>query len=205
MVVSENGGTPKSSILIGISIINHPFWGTPIFLETPIYLGKPWEMIQFDRRMRCWSQSLTGMNTWFPTKESPLFCMVDFIYLYVIPCWFFQGCKIEKRCLLLIIYLLQPELGAKNLGASIPIIFWFPVRRWTWFEAGDCQPVSFWFNKSDQLPSLKLFEHSWTIFKQKFQTNPSDHMKTLSESDFCMTEISHIICLVWSLESVNGW
>ena len=31
MDVSENGGTPKSSILIGISIINHPFWGTPIF------------------------------------------------------------------------------------------------------------------------------------------------------------------------------
>ena len=29
--VSENGGTPKSSILIGFSIINHPFWGTPIF------------------------------------------------------------------------------------------------------------------------------------------------------------------------------
>ena len=35
--VSENRGTPKSSNLIGISIINHPFWefwGTPI-LETP--------------------------------------------------------------------------------------------------------------------------------------------------------------------------
>ena len=29
--VSENGGTPKSSILIGFSIINHPFWGTTIF------------------------------------------------------------------------------------------------------------------------------------------------------------------------------
>ena len=29
--VSENGGTPKPSNLIGISIINHPFWGTPIF------------------------------------------------------------------------------------------------------------------------------------------------------------------------------
>ena len=25
------GGLPKSSILIGFSIINHPFWGTPIF------------------------------------------------------------------------------------------------------------------------------------------------------------------------------
>jgi len=31
MDVSENRGTPKSSILIGFSIINHPFWGIPIF------------------------------------------------------------------------------------------------------------------------------------------------------------------------------
>ena len=32
MGVSENSGTPKSSIPIGFSIINHPFWGpTPIF------------------------------------------------------------------------------------------------------------------------------------------------------------------------------
>ena len=29
--VSKNSGTPKSSILIGFSIINHPFRGTPIF------------------------------------------------------------------------------------------------------------------------------------------------------------------------------
>ena len=35
--VSKNNGTPKSSILRGFSIINHPFWGTPIFLETSIY------------------------------------------------------------------------------------------------------------------------------------------------------------------------
>ena len=27
--VSKNNGTPKSSILIVFSIINHPFWGTP--------------------------------------------------------------------------------------------------------------------------------------------------------------------------------
>ena len=26
---------PKSSILIGFSIINHPFWGTPIFWKHP--------------------------------------------------------------------------------------------------------------------------------------------------------------------------
>ena len=36
MGVSENGGTAKSSILIGISIINHPFWGIPILGNTQI-------------------------------------------------------------------------------------------------------------------------------------------------------------------------
>ena len=36
MGVSKNRGTPKSSILIGFSIINHPFWGTPIFGNTYI-------------------------------------------------------------------------------------------------------------------------------------------------------------------------
>ena len=32
--VSKNSGTPKSSILIGFSIINHPFRDTPIFGST---------------------------------------------------------------------------------------------------------------------------------------------------------------------------
>ena len=32
--VSENSGTPRSSILVGFSIINHPFRGTPIFGNT---------------------------------------------------------------------------------------------------------------------------------------------------------------------------
>ena len=36
MDVSENSGTPKSSNLIGFSIINYPFWGTPIFGNTQI-------------------------------------------------------------------------------------------------------------------------------------------------------------------------
>jgi len=34
MGVSKNRGTPKSSILIGFSIVNHLFWGTPIFGNT---------------------------------------------------------------------------------------------------------------------------------------------------------------------------
>ena len=36
MGVSENNGIPKSSIFIGFSIMNHPFWGTPIFGNTQI-------------------------------------------------------------------------------------------------------------------------------------------------------------------------
>ena len=40
MGVSKNSGIPKSSILIGFSIINHPFWGTPIFGNTHINLPK---------------------------------------------------------------------------------------------------------------------------------------------------------------------
>ena len=37
MDVSKNSGfSPKSSILIGFSIYNHPFWGTTIFGNTYI-------------------------------------------------------------------------------------------------------------------------------------------------------------------------
>ena len=36
--VSKNRGTPKSSILIGVSLINHPFWEKPpIFGSTPTW------------------------------------------------------------------------------------------------------------------------------------------------------------------------
>ena len=40
MGVSVNGGTPKSSILTGFSILNHPFWGTPNFWKPPYKLYK---------------------------------------------------------------------------------------------------------------------------------------------------------------------
>ena len=42
MGVSENNGTSKSSILIGFSIINHPFWGTTIFGNTHIIETSVW-------------------------------------------------------------------------------------------------------------------------------------------------------------------
>ena len=45
MGVSKNRGTPKSSILIGFSIINHPFWGTIIFGNTHMFFFKYWGLI----------------------------------------------------------------------------------------------------------------------------------------------------------------
>ena len=36
MGVSKNRGTPKSPILTGFSMTNHPFW-VPLFSETPIW------------------------------------------------------------------------------------------------------------------------------------------------------------------------
>jgi len=49
MGVSLNGGTPKSSILIGFSIINHPFWGYPTILGNPHIskASKSWEAGDF--------------------------------------------------------------------------------------------------------------------------------------------------------------
>ena len=52
--VSKNNGTPKSSILIGFSIINHPFEGTPICGNIRIfitvflgYLATPFHLTAF--------------------------------------------------------------------------------------------------------------------------------------------------------------
>ena len=49
--VSKNSGIPKSSILIGFSIINHLFWGTPIFGNT--YVAKVKQVKQLPRS---WTQ-----------------------------------------------------------------------------------------------------------------------------------------------------
>ena len=46
--VSENSGTPKPSILVGFSIINHPFWGTPIFWKHPYSLIYIYMMIYLE-------------------------------------------------------------------------------------------------------------------------------------------------------------
>ena len=57
------GFPPKSSILIGFSIINHPFWSIPYFLETPIY----WILLSLSE---CWILGLLDEenHTWLKMK-----------------------------------------------------------------------------------------------------------------------------------------
>ena len=59
MGVSKNRGTPKSSILIGFSLINHPFWGTSILGNTHI-----WHIWYSDvgRYVMLWDISWVKMN-----------------------------------------------------------------------------------------------------------------------------------------------
>ena len=78
MEVSWNRGTPKSSILKGCSIINHPFWGTPfmepplliitIEVRSPLFLGDLWQWIltyPHHRRAEC------SRRVWICPSTSP--------------------------------------------------------------------------------------------------------------------------------------
>ena len=55
MDVSENSSTPKSSILIGFSIINHPFWGTHIFGNTHMISCSSFLEGPFPWQAVCWT------------------------------------------------------------------------------------------------------------------------------------------------------
>ena len=59
MDVSENNGIPKSSILIGFSIINYPFW-VPLFLETPTSFSKKKALMAYDGQH--------GIGFWEPLR-----------------------------------------------------------------------------------------------------------------------------------------
>ena len=72
MGVSLNNGTPKSSILIGFSIINHPFWGTHHLRKHPY--GDPCVNPPIFRRAQDAACSKPGVHV----SESPgRFCSCD--------------------------------------------------------------------------------------------------------------------------------
>ena len=70
MGVSENSGfTPKSSVLIGFSIINHPFWGTPTFFGNT-HMVKRWK----NDLMLHWFRVFGGWWTIIDAKFSQRCC-----------------------------------------------------------------------------------------------------------------------------------
>ena len=77
MDVSENNGTPKSSIVIGFSITNHPFWSTPIFGNTNMYIyyieyvDAQYEQIPFPETEQCFCPWKKGLKL-PPKKETGL-------------------------------------------------------------------------------------------------------------------------------------
>ena len=96
MGVSKNSGTTKSSILIGFSLINHPFWGTPIFGNTHSDSGKklqrqtfrvtvsPLDSPKFGTANSAWFDSTSAFNDiWSAAGNATIATSkVKLIYLY---------------------------------------------------------------------------------------------------------------------------
>ena len=68
MGVSKNNGTPKSSILIGFSIINHPFWDTSIFGHTHIDVYSA--MAKYKALVNSCNGTFSRENSFHPCKVS---------------------------------------------------------------------------------------------------------------------------------------
>ena len=71
MGVSENSGTPKSSILIGFSIINHPFWGIPIFGNTHMEFFQWQAATSKVQRLRFLGAWKTNRRLFPPSRRNP--------------------------------------------------------------------------------------------------------------------------------------
>ena len=100
MDVSENNGTPKSSILIGFSIINHPFWGTPIFGNTHIQLCNI-VTSTFFTYTRCfmnhslgWSCGFVAVNEErFEDESKEFYVELTVSVAFLIPIWAYVACS----------------------------------------------------------------------------------------------------------------
>ena len=73
--VSKNSGTPKSPILIGFSIINHPFWGTPIFGNTQLEITATlrFEILSFFESLSPWRFHGVGFRSLFRARLAHFF------------------------------------------------------------------------------------------------------------------------------------
>ena len=104
MQVSINRSTPKSSILMGLSLINHPFW-VPPFWETPkMILHLPTEAWQFIFHQvplgdfSVWSTGLAG-RSWGPPKSGTSPCFMGQIpFIQPWPFVMLNSCIPSRPC-----------------------------------------------------------------------------------------------------------
>ena len=110
MGVSENNGTPKSSILIRCSIINHPFWGTLIFGNIHMMTMSWWDSMTYD---------ISGIlsHPWLQWLVSIMFLG-----------WLFNQQTLSPPCWAWKIIVAQHHLG-KSFGVSITT-WWFIPPFW---------------------------------------------------------------------------
>ena len=78
MGVSKNSGTPKTSILIGFSTLNHPFSGTPIFGNTQ--MGPENSTHKVNRARKILNQHLQGNVFMFFSWQLPPIVLLEATY-----------------------------------------------------------------------------------------------------------------------------
>ena len=94
----ETSGTPKSSIWIGFSMINHPFWGTPIFGNTHIFLQACFDSYRKHLCLspsRCWDEKWDLLASWVTFFKDRSWSMVDSFEFYFIS--FLDKIKLNKK------------------------------------------------------------------------------------------------------------
>ena len=133
MDVSENSGTPKSSILIGFSIINHPFWGTPVFGNTLIALTLlPAHCRVLRKLLHSWQLSvLWHVIPWLDVEGPKVRCTGFRLNLYNFR--HFGGGRSFGKChsMSMFGFFLPPPQGNRWCEAT--------TAGWTAFQQDECQ------------------------------------------------------------------
>ena len=133
MDVSKNSGTPKSSISIEFSILNHPFWGTIIFGNTHMHIlclcrciynkrGQPASLERWIQKDRVLCATVQTNQFDFRGKcfdMRAVFCVLQNHTLFITSSWI----ETNNLCLtsLLSASLLPPPLSLPVLALSRPL------------------------------------------------------------------------------------
>ena len=122
--VSKNNGTPKSSILIGFSIINHPFWCTSIFGNTQLFIV----YTKLFCNMLSLSLCLSPVPSSLSLIQGKCICCTFMIFyaFFVVQCWFM---KLGLVCIIACSLWLQQSRSLRHTHHLTQIAFLDPFYR----------------------------------------------------------------------------